>query len=172
MPAGLLWTQDGTSAGGALALGDADADADARAYVGRDVTLTGHARLSALVAHLAKQRSHFTHSQDRLLQALLARDPNQLLPPAVDDDTLRQVAEDDPVHGLPHYALQRWAWWARASHGELHHRFVPLRLAADGAPLDSAPCTGLQQLLHVNRHLPLKALLLRGAPGTGKSTLL
>ena len=96
MPAGLLWTQDGTSAGGALALGDADADADAdaRAYVGRDVTLTGHARLSALVAHLAKQRSHFTHSQDRLLQALLARDPNQLLPPAVDDDTLRQGGVD------------------------------------------------------------------------------
>jgi formylglycine-generating enzyme required for sulfatase activity len=137
------------------------------------ITVTGHRTLPELVQHLAERRARFTPAQDALLQALLAHDPNQMQPPEVDDDTLRQVAESDPVHGLPHYALQRWAWWARAAQGALHHRFVPLQLVADGGTADAAPCFGLQQqLLHVNRGRKLPALLLRGAPGAGKSTLL
>lgn len=146
--------------------------ADEQQLGSNQAQVIGHPDLPALVRHIADLRPTLTAAQDALLQALLAHDLNQMQPPALDDDLLRQVAEIDLVRSLPHYALQRWAWWARASHGALHNRYVPLRLAADGQGVDDLPYAGLQQLLHENRGRGMAALLLRGAPGAGKSTLL
>ena len=135
-------------------------------------------RMDDLIEGVATAEQLLTTAQDALLQALVQHDTRDQHPPPVGDAVLEAVAEKDPVQSLPQYALQRWAWWARALRGEVQNRFVPLQIVPDGTRLPAdlrlagGEYLGLDQLLQTNRHLPLPALLLRGGPGAGKSTLM
>lgn len=116
------------------------------------------------------------------------QDDQQPPPPAAQRELFNrhnQAAwhERAQVRTLRDYCIVRWAYWAKASEGELHMRFVPLALkpaaGAVGLPagLSGEDRPGLAHLL-ADIHDPtrgedrLQALLLEGHAGAGKSTLL
>ena len=149
------------------------------------VTVVGMPSLLALAQAVAQRSTPLTPAQDRLLQWLVAgnAEDNDDAPGAGPDEaTLATVADDNrdtnPVHTLVQYALKRWAWWALALRGQVHQRFVPLRIVPDPTQLppgmqpSETPSQGLAALLADCSALPLQAFMLRGSPGAGKSTLL
>jgi len=149
------------------------------------VTVVGVSSLPALAQAVAQRTTPLTPAQGRLLQWLLtdsAEDANDAPGAGPDEATLATVADDNrdtnPVRTLVQYALKRWAWWALALRGQVHQRFVPLRIVPDPTQLppgmqpSETPFHGLAELLAESSALPLQAFMLRGSPGAGKSTLL
>lgn len=149
-------------------------DADLR-DAGVDIQRFGN--LVELIRLVAEHSLEMTPAQRQLLEALLQGDPDDDQV-QVDPATVRAVANTDPVLKLEHYALHRWAWWARELEGQLHVRFVPLAIEPDAVELSpdlaglSGKFKGLADLLAQKNTGNLHGFMLRGQARTGKSTLL
>ena len=136
--------------------------------------------LAALVHHLAADADPALHELRRARRvvraAALGGAPQD--PAALEADIALVADSAAAVASLDDYALQRWAWWARASGGRLHRRFVPL--AVDTPPVGpgqpqrppAGPFKSLDELLRECRSLGASGYCLRGVPGAGKTTLL
>ncbi|MBQ0942270.1 SUMF1/EgtB/PvdO family nonheme iron enzyme [Ideonella sp. 4Y16] len=163
-----------------------EADAQVLKREGGAVSVDTAHDLRDLVHKAAQRALTLAAPQRELLQRLSDWDPLRADPPPLSSTADRRLLDQltstdpqlNPVEHLVQVALTRWAWWAHALRGQVHNRFVPLRVVADGARLPAdlqlpdTPRHGLPQLLAEFEPDRLAAFLLRGSPGAGKSTLL
>lgn len=130
-----------------------------------------HATLTELAQAIARRAQPMTAAQRALHEALLVDDD----PASISEETLRQVAEDDPRITLVHYLLARWARWAREdkASGAWRQRYVPVALALAPAQPRAARThfNNVAQLLADRSNPRASAFLFRGSPGAGKTVL-
>jgi formylglycine-generating enzyme required for sulfatase activity len=139
------------------------------------VTLVEHRSLRHLLEHLARRSESMTDAQLHLFALLCGRGERVTLP-ARPDGLLNSVIES-PCRSLRQYLLRCWAEWERRAGGQVHQRFVPLKIepleqSVEAKLVEGGSYDSLLDLTRCNDALGRQAYVLRGPPGAGKTTLL